>query len=146
MIRKLKAEDKDQYIEIMKMFIDERMGEFDIEFCDEEADAQFDVFFNMKEVVVLVAEDEGEVVGAIAGIIGPMLFCKGKVIQEMVWYVKKDYRKMMHGLRLIKEFERESKELGCSGIIMVGMNGDNSNDYYIKAGYKKLQKNYYKRF
>lgn len=145
MIRPLTYEDKDSYVRLMKMFIDERMSEFGIEFDLDNADSQFELFFKLPEVVVLVAEEDNRLVGAIAGVIGPMLFCKGLLIQEMVWYVEKEYRGKMLGIKIIKEFEKEAKKRGCSSIIMVGMADDTSNDWYIKDGYQLLQNNFYKR-
>lgn len=144
MIRALLAEDKDQYIDLMRMFITERMGEFGIEFDEAQASAQFDLFFKMPEVVVLVVEEEGYIVGAIAGVIGPMLFCKGLMIQEMVWYVRPLYRGSLTGFKLIRRFEDAAKERGCTSIIMVGMAGDAANDFYPRDGYRLLQNNYYK--
>lgn len=146
MIRKLRADDKEQYIELIRMFVDERMGEFGIKFDQEEASKQFDMFFQMNEIIAVVIDIDGKLVGTVAGIIGPMLFCKGLMVQEMVWYVNKEHRGISSGIRLLREFEKIAKERGCASIIMVGMVGDSSNDFYLKDGYKLLQNNYYKGF
>lgn len=144
MIRKLVYEDKEQYIEIMRQFIDERMTEFGIKFDEEQASNQFDLFFKLPEVLVLVLENEGKLVGAVAGVIGPMLFCKGVMIQEMVWYIKPENRGLSSGVKLLRAFEEEAKYKGCTSIIMVGMAEDASNNFYVKDGYQLLQNNYYK--
>lgn len=144
MIRDLQAEDKEQYLALIKMFVEERMGEFGIKFDEDHASQQFDLFSNMKEVICKVLVEDGEVVGTIAGVIGPMLFCKGSMVQEMVWYVKKQYRGLLSGIRLIRAFEQSAKERGCNAIMMVGMAGDPSNAWYLKDSYKALQNVYYK--
>ena len=144
MIRPWKIEDKTQYIELMKLFIDERMGEFGIEFDYQEAERQFDLLFNNSEIITLVAEKGGHLYGSIAGVIGPLLFSKNKVMQEMVWYVRKEFRGLSIGIKLIRAFEAKAKELGCDKIMMIGMGCDNSNEFYIKDGYQLLQQSYLK--
>lgn len=146
MIRDIKAEDRDQYIDIIKCFVDERMGEFGIYFDEAEAISQFNTFVNLPEIVCLVAVEDDKIIGTIAGVIGPMLFCKGYSLQEMVWYVKPEHRSLSVGLRLIKEFEKRAIDNGCSSLIMVGMAGDQANKYYVKDRYKLLQNSYYKGF
>lgn len=144
MIRKVRYEDKDEYIKLIRLFVEERMAVFGIRFDEVNSEAQFDMFFKMDTVSALVMEENGELIGTIVGVFGPLMFCEGVVAQEMVWYVKPEHRGL-NGLRLIREFENVAKFIGCSAIIMIGMDKDPANNFYIKDGYVPLQNNFYKR-
>jgi GNAT superfamily N-acetyltransferase len=143
MIRPLELKDKEQFIRLMKMFFDERLSHDGAEFSQESADQQFDVFFNTPGVYGIVSEKDGDVVGAIILTIGPVLFGKGLMAQELVWYVEPAHRGC--GLRLIRAAEEFAKNKGCKVLIVCGMEGDKSNEFYIRDGYKLLQNSYQKR-
>lgn len=142
MIRILVKEDKEQFISLMKMFIEERMGEFGIIFDYNSASVQFDQFIDNENVKGVVLENNGEIDGAIVVAIGPMLCCKNNVAQELVWYVKPKSRGFS-GIKLISEIRKISSQCGCSGIIMIGMAGDRSNEFYLKNNFKPLQNMFY---
>lgn len=144
MIRALVYEDKANYLELIRMFIEERMGQFGLKYDEDNASAQFDLFFNMKETVALVAEIDGQLVGTVAGVVGKTLFCSGLMLQEMVWYVRPAFRVMRTGIELIRAFEQQGKERGCSNIMMIGMESDHSNKFYIRDGYTLMQNYYHK--
>lgn len=144
MIRKLVYEDKEQYLELVHMFIDERMGGFGLKYDEQNAKIQFDLFFRMPETVAIVSEMDGKLVGTIAGVTGKILFCEGLMLQEMVWYVRPEYRSHRTGFYLIREFERMAKDLGCSRVMMIGMESDPVEKFYLRDGYKLLQNYYHK--
>lgn len=142
MIRLLVKEDKEQFINLMKMFIEERMSEFKFEFEYNNAAAQFDSFIGNDNIKGVVIDNDGEIDGAIVVAIGPMLCCKNNVAQELVWYVKPKSRGFA-GIKLISKIREISSQCGCSGIIMIGMAGDRSNEFYIKNNFKPLQNMFY---
>jgi len=144
MIRPLTADDKDKFLPLMKMFIDERMGEFGLTYDPVMSGIQFDCMIKDANIGGLVIDNDGEIDGAIVAAFAPLLFCHGTVAQELVWYVKPASRGF-EGLRLIKEFTKLSFQRGCFGIMMVGMAGDRSNEYYTRDGYQALENIYFKK-
>lgn len=143
MIRPLESRDKDQFIGLMKLFFKERLEQDGAEFCQESAEKQFDILFNTPGIHGIIDDKDGVVVGAIILTIGPVLFGKGLLMQELVWYVHPQHRGS--GVKLMLSAEQFAKEQHCDNLIMCGMEGDSSNAFYIKRGYKLLQNNYQKR-
>jgi predicted N-acetyltransferase YhbS len=142
-IRHLNPEDKDQFISLIEAFFKERLEIDGEQFDIDNASKTFDLMIGMESVLALVAEQDGKIVGTIVGMIGDVLFGKGRMAQEMVWYVYPQNRGC--GIRLIKSFESIAKDLGCDSLLMWGMQNDKSNDYYIRSGYKHIQNSYQKR-
>lgn len=145
MIRTLMPEDKDKFLPLMQMFVEERMGEFGLVYEHLMAGIQFDLMIKDPNIGGIVLDIDGEICGAICAVFAPLLFCHGKIAQELVWYVKPSHRGNGDGLRLIKEFTKLAQERGCMGIMMIGMAGDKSNEYYVHAGYKSLENIYFKK-
>lgn len=143
MIRQLTSDDKEQFLLLMKMFIDERMGEFGLTYDVENASITFDIYIKDPNIGGLVIDNDGQIDGAIVAAFAPIAFCSGVVSQELVWYVKPSSRGF-DGIRLIKEFTKLSSQRGCSYIMLCGMAGDKSNEYYIHQGYSPLQNVYIK--
>lgn len=70
--------------------------------------------------VVLIAEDKGEQLGMIIGLIVPNTFNPNYVgLQELVWWVKEESRNTTAALKLYKAFESRAKELEVDFISMV---------------------------
>jgi GNAT superfamily N-acetyltransferase len=143
MIRRLEPRDKEEFIELIRLFYKQRLEVDGTKFSYAASSEQFDIFINMEGIVGFVAEVDGKVVGTIVGAVGPILFGEGKMAQEMVWYVHEEHRGS--GLRLIRAWEKYAKEQGCSIVIMCGMAGDKSEKFYIKDGYVEIQNNFQKR-
>ena len=95
--------------------------------------------------LVLVANN-GSFCGSIGGIITPwVLDFNIKIMTEMFWYVLPKQRGSA-GLRLIKEFETMSHDMGANRILMVGLEELNKpiSKYYTKHGYKHLEHHFIK--
>ena len=60
----------------------------------------------------------------------------------MIWFVDPKRRKC--GVKLLSAFERMVAESGCDDITMIGLEGDKSNQFYIRKGYKLTQNFYVK--
>lgn len=88
-----------------------------------------------------VAEDEGVIVGMIAGYLTGMFFNpKYLLAQDLVLYVQPEFRG--HGatvVRLIKSFERWAKDSGAFRVLLgitVGINDEQAEGLYARLGYK----------
>lgn len=143
MIRPMEARDKEAVIALAMEFGRERL-EKDGMFVDPVASSvQFDQFIELPNVIALVAEVDGVVVGMIVCFISPLVFTSQIIGQEVVWYVNQAHRSC--GLRLLKKAESILLEKGCQSIMMVGLNGDRSCEFYERFGYTLFQKSYMKR-
>lgn len=69
--------------------------------------------------IVIAAEDFGEVVGAIGGLVGPDINTGDRVLFEQFWFVTRDHRKGSLGDELLGRFENEARSLGCHRVNMV---------------------------
>jgi len=144
MIRKMEERDKDAVIKLAVEFGEERLNTEGREYIDKEAaSAQFDQFIRLDNVVAYVADVDGEVVGMIVLFVSPLVFGSRLIAQEVVWYVKKTHRTV--GVRLLKYIENLMKNKGCQDIMMVGLDGDRSCEFYERFGYKPFQHSYMKR-
>jgi hypothetical protein len=132
MIRPMEARDKEAVIALAMEFGRERL-EKDGMFVDPVASsAQFDQFIVLPNVVALVAEVDSVVVGMIVCFVSPLVFTSQVIGQEVVWYVNEAHRSC--GIRLLKKTEDILREKGCQSIMMVGLNGDRSCEFYERFG------------
>ena len=66
-----------------------------------------------------VAEIDGQIVGFILGIIGPMWFVQRvRIAVELAWWVDPAYRITTAGVRLLKAFESHATNMGVQYIAM----------------------------
>ena len=66
-----------------------------------------------------VAEIDGQIVGFILGIIGPMWFVQRvRIAVELSWWVDPQYRNTSAGVRLLKAFENQATNMGVQYIAM----------------------------
>lgn len=143
-IRPATVDDCEGIVDLASEFFQDRLEDIGMHFDRNVSVEQFRTFIGLANIKHLVAEDNGKIIGIIAGFIGPKLFASGNTMQEIVWFVSKNHRRC--GLTLLKKFENISKECGCCDIMMVGLNGDPSCDFYEKFGYKLTQKTFTKEF
>lgn len=143
LIRDIKSTDKEQIVSLAEMFFKERIEREGVTFSRNVAETYFDVIMRLPKAVTLCAEQDGEIIGMIAGTFSEIIFAKELALQELVWYVKSDKR--FCGIRLLKTFEERAKELGADYIIMVGMSGDDVLKFYPRFDYEELQRQFIKR-
>ena len=101
----------------------------------------------MTKGVFLVAEEDKEVVGVIAGVIDSSNFNVREIIaQEIIWYVKDAKRKGTPGIRLFDAFSETCEKLGASRIVMAHMqlNAKTMSKLYKRKGYKEMETRYIK--
>ena len=66
-----------------------------------------------------VAEIDGQIVGFILGIIGPMWFVQRvRIAVELAWWVDQAHRNTTAGVRLLKAFENHATNMGVQYIAM----------------------------
>ena len=98
--------------------------------------------------IVLVAEKDGMILGAIAGRVTTWMFNHDvKTLVELGWFIPKECRELypMAAMSLRKRFQRMGKELGATVLIMSSTTREESprvREFYEKSGLKELDKNY----
>lgn len=138
MIRDIVDGDKEQILRLVEMFFKECMEPAGLCYSPETAGHHFDVFIEAPGLLALCAEEEGQIVGLIAGTASAILFAKELAMQEMIWYVEPSKRKC--GMQLLQEFEKRSTDLGLHCILMTGFTNSPVPDLYLRLGYKETQK------
>lgn len=87
--------------------------------------------------VIFIAEEDGEVTGAIAGVIYPDLYSGVLVATEFFWVMRAEHRGS--GVQLYKAFESWAREQGCHQIRMVHLSDsmpDKVARFYRQHGYQ----------
>lgn len=140
-VRLASLEDMPEVLELIK------------EFHAETLDA-YNLYMNVDVVSVLikefyktsfVLERGGRVVGLLGGQVTAYPGNGEKIYQELVWYVSKKHR--LHGIQLYNKLEEYCKENGISKIGMVLMassKADKLEKFYLRMGFKYLEKHFIK--
>ena len=96
---------------------------------------------------IFIGEDEetGNIQGALGFIISNDLHDGRKIAIESFWFVDPTYRGL--GKKLFNAFEEEAKKIGCKKTAMIHLTDsypDTLEAFYIKNGYKLVEKHYVK--
>ena len=119
-IQKATEIDTNDILSLIDEFYQESLKEYDLSFTDYTLTKTVENC--IKNQIVIVAEDGDSVIGLIAGAVIPSIFDEEeKILQEVMWYIKKDYRKGSLATDLLNIFEEKGKELGVEHILMVHM-------------------------
>ncbi len=100
-------------------------------------------FIETPDAVLLVAEIEGCVIGGIGGQLMPATYnFDKKMMFENFWFIGNDYRGKCNPLKMLKAFEKASKDLGACMILMGAYHHLKFNALtalYGKAGYSPTE-------
>jgi len=97
--------------------------------------------------ILIGAEQGGEIIGTIGGVMTPDPNDGALVAQEMFWFVAKEYRKGSTGKRLIEAFEQTAKDKGARQVMMVRLAndlGEKIDTFYRMSGYEPKEVHYMK--
>tara|TARA_R100001480_G_scaffold142216_2_gene139677 strand:+ start:445 stop:894 length:450 start_codon:yes stop_codon:yes gene_type:complete len=94
---------------------------------------------------VIVFEDDGEIVGAIVGLLNEMYMSQTMVATELAWFVSKDYRGKKGSILLVKTFEEWARKNNADYVCMGDIHGIISlENLYGRLGYLKCETTYMK--
>ena len=94
---------------------------------------------------VFVIESNGELTGAIVGILTEMFMSNKIVATELAWFVSKEARGTPASIKLVKTFENWAKQNGANYTIMGDFKGITDLDYlYSRMGYEAAETAYMK--
>lgn len=98
--------------------------------------------------LLIVAEADGRIVGAVGGYSAPLVWNPAyKVGAEIMWYVSPEYRGTGVGRDMFERIEQRAKEVGCNFWTMVALEELEPNKVgamYEQAGYRKAEHSYTK--
>lgn len=98
--------------------------------------------------ILLVAEEDGEIVGMAGGLVSPLYFnLSHKTGQELFWWIKPGQRGAA-GLRLIDALEQSARARGCTSWAMIALDHidpERTAKIYERRGYRPSERTYIKR-
>jgi GNAT superfamily N-acetyltransferase len=101
-----------------------------------------------EDMVVLVAEDAGELIGITAAIAYPMYFNPAKLVaQELWWYIKPDARGGTASKLLFQEIEKWGMSKQAAAMFMVALDNDRVETMvklYGRLGYTPTERAFVK--
>lgn len=98
--------------------------------------------------VIYLAEDQGEVQGAMGMIPVPDPYRMGLIAQEGFWYVRPERRGTRLALRLFAQYERWAREIGATECRVASMHGQHYealSRYFYAHGYQPFEHAFMKR-
>jgi hypothetical protein len=99
-------------------------------------------------MIVLVAEDTGELIGITAAIAYPMYFNPAKLVaQELWWYIKPEARGGLASKLLFQEIEKWGMGKQAAAMFMVALDNDRVETMvklYGRLGYKPTERAFVK--
>ena len=94
---------------------------------------------------IFVIDVGGEIEGALVGLLSELYMSHTLQATELAWFVSKEYRGKPASIRLVKAFEKWSKENGANQTGMGDIEGISSLEkLYNRLGYKRAETVYLK--
>jgi len=147
-VRAATVEDIPSYMDLAEAFVAttpvSRIIPFDLKGTAAFVEAALD----NDNIVVLVAEDAGELIGITAAIAYPMYFNPAKLVaQELWWYIKPEARGGVASKLLFQEIEKWSKGKQAEAMFMVALDNDRVEamaKMYGRLGYMPTERAFVK--
>lgn len=148
MIRKATVEDAGALTQLaIDFFSQGQICGTGLVLCEESIKKYMEGLVVLEGSIFFVAEDDGKIIGSIAGMVVPWMFnFSQKVSHEMWWFVDPEYRGIA-GTFLLRKFYKESKRMGAIAIV-VATSGNREEirviENYQKSGFKHLEHHFIK--
>lgn len=140
-IRLAELSDLEEINKLIEAFIDEALSKINIKFNPTH-------LYNIASSCAnssFVAENDGKIVGIIAGNLSPSVANGELIYQEIMWYVLPEHRSV--GVRLIKKVEDYCKVIGVKRIVIAHLAneiGSKVSEFYKRNGYEMMEIHYSK--
>ena len=100
------------------------------------------------DAIILVAEENGAIVGMAGGVMFPLYFnAAHRSGQELFWWVEPSFRRGV-GAALLTALEVEARERGCSSWAMIALdkvNPEATGRLYRRRGYRAAEHSWIRR-
>lgn len=137
MIRTATEEDIPRLCELaIEMHAESRFSKLSID--DGKVAHLFNYLINSDDGILIVAEEDGEIIGGFAGYVVEYYFSHDKLASDFALFVSASHRGGMAAVRLIKEYIRKAKELGAVVVqagITTGVNVEATTKLYQRLGF-----------
>lgn len=93
------------------------------------------------ETYAKVIEDKQKIIGYLLGFTQKFIFNKDKYASDLLLYVDDKYRGKLVGKKLLTDFEKWSKDLGCKEILLgtkTEITTERTKQLYNKLGYNTV--------
>ena len=137
-IRLGQKDDFDGVLELIKEFQKESINAYDLLCDDKIAKALMPEFLETS----LVMYDNALIIGVLAGRIMEYPLNHEKVFQEVLWFVRKDYR--IHSSRFLEALEEQCRKWGLRKLVMSYFGQLELDRFYKAKGYRFLEAHYIK--
>lgn len=145
MIRKAEEKDIKRIVELGVSFFEEAKTSSTPVFSEDKATATITSMVDADNCILLIAEDDGYIVGIMGIIICEHWFSNEVIAQELFWYVLPEFR-YGHGSDLLDIAEVKAKSLGASIISMVDLGESSPVSLFLKRrGYSIEEKTHIRR-
>jgi len=147
-VRRAEPNDLHDCIYIGKKFATEA-GYSSLKVNVEKAEATFWNSIERDDVLLLIVESEGQVVGLFLAMLAPAFFTDQLLGVELMWYVLPEYRGKLGDtpIRVLDEYEKWAKAGGATMINMVNidlLNGEKVAKIYKSKGYRLAENTFVK--
>ncbi len=142
MIRLATVQDRDRLLELFQQF-HQASPYSHVPFSVSKTDQLLEHVLKSTEGIVVVAENEGIVIGFLAGLVSELPFAMIRVASELAWWVDPKYRKSKDSLLLLQAYMYWAKNVVKTDQIQVAnlMNeyAPALNRLYTKYGFEKKE-------
>jgi len=147
-VRRATVEDIPSYMDLAAAFVATTPVNHLIPFAREGTAAFVESALDNENMIVLVAEDEGELIGITAAIAYPMYFNPAKLVaQELWWYIKPDARGGAASKLLFQEIEKWGMSKQAAAMFMIALDNDRVETMvklYGRLGYAPTERAFVK--
>jgi len=147
-VRRATVEDIPSYMDLAAAFVATTPVNHLIPFAREGTAAFVESALDNENMIVLVAEDEGELIGITAAIAYPMYFNPAKLVaQELWWYIKPDARGGTASKLLFQKIEKWGMSKQAAAMFMIALDNDRVETMvklYGRLGYAPTERAFVK--
>jgi GNAT superfamily N-acetyltransferase len=101
------------------------------------------------DILLLVGELNGEIVGVTSCLLYPLYFSQSTVGQELWWWLTPKARGTGIGQRMFRAIEDWTKEKGATALFMIALEDERAaamEKVYFRAGFTPLERTFIKGF
>lgn len=95
-----------------------------------------------EKICLVLVDVEDKPVGMLAAMVGSPMFSDTRIAQEIVWYIREDFRGPRESLTLIDIYERWAKSINCNFVQLSNLEilqGPKVEKLYLRKGYEKRE-------
>lgn len=145
-IRNAKDTDVEGLVDLIMLFYAEGLNVSGLRFDRESLRSTVKTVIDKH--IFIVAENENGLQGCIAALFANSIFDHSqKIVEEKIWFIKREYRGSGAAIKLFKALEVTAKTIGAEVIIMAHMTSimpDKVKKIYNSFGYKHAESHYIK--